>query len=127
THVRHSPLGDLSWREGKARQSSLIRRYAYIERVVSDCVEIVSREKSRSERIDHIVTHRVLGPAILLVVMLLVFQAIFSWASLPMNVIENVFGALGASVRVHFPAGLFTDLLVDGVIAGVGGVLVFLP
>jgi ferrous iron transport protein B len=113
--------------EGKARQSALIRRYARIERIVSETVEVQSHETSRSEKIDRIITHRVLGPVLLLLVMLLVFQAIFSWASLPMALIENVFGAIGNFVHIHFPAGLLTDLLVDGVIAGVGGVLVFLP
>src|SRR4029453_15641002 len=78
-------------------------------------------------RIDRVVTHRVFGPVILLLVMLLVFQTIFSWASLPMNLIDQVFSALADSVRAHLPAGIFTDLLADGVIAGVGGVLAFLP
>src|SRR6185503_9502939 len=76
---------------------------------------------------DRILTHRLLGPVILLVVMLLVFQVIFSWSSLPMDLIDRVFGALGSVARAELPTGLFTDLLVDGVLAGVGGVLVFLP
>lgn len=110
------------------RRSELIKRYARIERLVSDAVDQHDHNQSSiSERIDRLATHKFLGPLLLVLVMLLVFQAIFSWASLPMNLIENVFGALGASIRSHFPAGLLTDLLVDGVIAGVGGVLVFLP
>jgi ferrous iron transport protein B len=60
-------------------------------------------------------------------VMLLIFQTIFSWANLPMNLIDHVFSALGAGLRANFPPGILTDLLVDGIIAGVGGVLVFLP
>jgi ferrous iron transport protein B len=59
--------------------------------------------------------------------MAVVFQAIFSWATLPMDLIDRAFGALGEVVRAQMPAGLLTDLVVDGVIAGVGGVLVFLP
>jgi ferrous iron transport protein B len=109
------------------RRSNLIRRYAKIERIVSEATEVTPHGKSTSERIDRFVTHRFLGPLILLLVLLVVFQSIFSWATLPMTLIENVFGALGGFVRLNFPAGLLTDLLVDGVIAGVGGVLVFLP
>lgn len=109
------------------RRSNLIRRYAQIERIVSEATEVTPHGKSTSERIDRFVTHRFLGPLILLLVLLVVFQSIFSWATLPMTLIENVFGALGSFVRLNFPAGLLTDLLVDGVIAGVGGVLVFLP
>jgi ferrous iron transport protein B len=110
------------------RRAQLIRRYALLERMVSDAVEATDEGKaSVSERIDRVVTHRFLGPLILVLVMLLVFQAIFSWASLPMNLIDHVFSALAAAVRSHFPPGVFTDLLADGIIAGVGGVLAFLP
>src|SRR5262249_25578650 len=82
---------------------------------------------SLSERIDRVVTHRVFGPVILLLVMLLVFQTIFSWASLPMNLIDQVFSGLAEGTRNNLPAGILTDLLADGIIAGVGGVLAFLP
>jgi ferrous iron transport protein B len=110
------------------QQSNLIKRYALIERIVSDAVEATDENKHNiSERIDRFVTHRFLGPLILLVVMLLVFQAIFSWASLPMTLIDNVFTGLGNFVRTNLPQGVFTDLLSDGIIAGVGGVLAFLP
>ena len=110
------------------RQSNLIRRYAMIERIVSDAVEMPNDGQARvSERIDRVVTHRIFGPLILLLVMLFVFQAIFSWASLPMTLIDSVFAGLADTVRVHLPAGILTDLLADGIIAGVGGVLAFLP
>jgi ferrous iron transport protein B len=110
------------------RQSNLIRRYAMIERIVSDAVDVGSLGKTRiSERIDRIVTHRILGPVILLIVMLFVFQAIFSWASLPMTLIDSVFTGLGDLARTYLPSSIFTDLLADGIIAGVGGVLAFLP
>jgi len=109
-------------------QTKLIQRYARIERIVSETVETVSEDKPNvSERIDRVVTHKILGPVILLLVMLLVFQAIFSWASLPMTLIDNVFSALAAAIRAHLSAGIFTDLLTDGIIAGVGGVVAFLP
>src|SRR6266568_1967823 len=124
-----SPLGPVPKGDGNQdRQSKLIKRYALIERIVSDAVETTDEGKPGiSERIDRVVTHRIFGPVILLLVMLLVFQAIFSWASLPMSLIANVFSALADSVRTHLPAGIFTDLLSDGIIAGVGGVLAFLP
>src|SRR5262249_32782444 len=110
------------------RQSRLIRRYALIERIVSDAVDARRDAGTRvSERIDRMVTHRIFGPVILLLVMLFVFQAIFSWASLPMTLIDWVFTGLADLVRAHLPAGIVTDLLADGIIAGVGGVLAFLP
>lgn len=114
--------------DNASRHSKLIKRYAFIERVVSDAIETSDDGRPNlSEKIDRVVTHRILGPLILLVVMLLVFQTIFSWASLPMNLIDQVFSALADGARNYLPAGIFTDLLADGIIAGVGGVLAFLP
>jgi ferrous iron transport protein B len=123
--------GDASHNRAVPRRdqtSNLIKRYAHIERIVSDAVETTDAGRAGvSERIDRFVTHRFLGPIILLLVMLLVFQAIFSWASLPMSLIDNVFSGLADLVRTHLAAGIFTDLLTDGIIAGVGGVVAFLP
>jgi ferrous iron transport protein B len=103
-------------------------RYRWIERVTEEAVRGARAERpGATERIDNVVTHKFLGPAVLLLVMTVVFQAIFSWATLPMELIDHGFGALGEAARARMPAGLLTDLVVDGVIAGVGGVLVFLP
>lgn len=110
------------------QQEPLIARYDWIEGVVRASVhQEHDGRRSATDRIDAVVTHKVLGPVILLLVMLLVFQAIFSWANLPMNLIDQVFGGLAGAVRGHLPPGMFTDLLADGVIAGVGAVLAFMP
>ncbi|HEY0100405.1 MAG TPA: ferrous iron transport protein B [Pyrinomonadaceae bacterium] len=109
-------------------QEPLLARYEWIERVARSTVrDHKPGRTSRTDRIDRFVTHRFFGPLILLFVMLVVFQTIFSWAQLPMDLIDGSFGKLGELVRASMPPGLLTDLLVDGVIAGVGGVLVFLP
>lgn len=110
------------------QQEPLIARYDWIEGVVKESVQQDHDGRSSvTDRIDAVITHKILGPVVLMLVMLLVFQTIFSWASLPMNLIDQVFSGLAAAVRNHLPPGLFTDLLADGVIAGVGGVLAFLP
>jgi ferrous iron transport protein B len=80
-----------------------------------------------SDRVDAIVLHPVLGPAILAVILFLVFQAVFAWAQVPMDAIKAGVEALGRSVGGMLPPSLFRDLLVNGVLAGVGSVLVFLP
>jgi ferrous iron transport protein B len=109
-------------------QEAVTARYRWIEGVVEGVVRGARTERpSATDRIDRIVTHRLFGPIVLLAVMAVVFQAIFSWATLPMDLIDRAFGTLGEALRAQMPAGLLTDLLVDGVIAGVGGVLVFLP
>ena len=108
--------------------SKIVQRYAWISRVVSDAVEEKQTfETTVSEKIDRILTHRVFGLAILTAILLLIFQTIFSWATLPMDLLDAGFGALGEAAKNNLPPGLFTDLLTDGIIAGVGGVLVFLP
>jgi ferrous iron transport protein B len=110
------------------QQEPLIARYDWIESVVAGAVQQEHNgQRSVTDRIDAVITHKILGPLVLLLVMLLVFQTIFSWASLPMTLIDHVFTALAATIRNHLPAGVFTDLLTDGIIAGVGGVLAFLP
>lgn len=110
------------------QQEPLIARYEWIESVVTGAVQQEhTGQRSVTDRIDAVITHKVLGPVILLLVMLLVFQTIFSWANLPMTLIAHVFTGLADAVRNHLPPGVFTDLLTDGVIAGVGGVVAFLP
>jgi ferrous iron transport protein B len=110
-------------------QELVTARYEWIEQAASNASRD-SRQSDRpsaTERIDRIVTHRIFGPLVLLLIMAVVFQAIFSWATLPMDLIDRGFGALADFTRAEMPPGLLTDLLSDGVIAGVGGVLVFLP
>jgi len=82
---------------------------------------------SRSERIDRIVTHRVLGPLIYLAIMALIFQAVYAWAEPFMGWIEAATEWLGGAVSAILGPGVLTDLLVDGAIAGAGNILVFLP
>jgi ferrous iron transport protein B len=80
-----------------------------------------------SDRIDRVVLHPVIGPLLLAVILFLVFQAVFAWAQLPMDAIKAAAGWLGDSVGAVLPEGWLRSLVVDGVIAGAGGVVVFLP
>ena len=78
-------------------------------------------------RIDAVVMHPVWGLMLLAVVLFLMFQAVFSWANVPMDVIKGVVASLGQAISTHMADGPLRSLLVDGVIAGAGSVLVFLP
>src|SRR5690606_27890856 len=82
---------------------------------------------SLTDRIDAIVTHKFWGYIIFFFILLLIFQAIFSWAEYPMIMIENFFSWLDHIGHQFMPAGPLTDLLLNGVLAGLGGVLVFIP
>ncbi len=79
------------------------------------------------DRIDAVVLHPVLGPLLLTVLLFLMFQAVFSWSEAPRNIIQAASDWLGSSIGALLPAGWVRSLIVDGVIAGAGGVLVFLP
>lgn len=81
----------------------------------------------QTDRIDRLVTHPVIGPFIFFLLMLLVFQAIFSWASYPMDLIDAGFGALNDLVNSLLPDNWFRDLLTNGILAGLGGILIFIP
>jgi len=99
------------------------------------CAQLAARARrslappraSRSEAIDRVVTHRFLGPALYVVLMALLFLAVYAWAEPFMGLLQSGTGLLGAGVAALLGPGMLTDLLVGGVIAGVGNVLVFLP
>jgi ferrous iron transport protein B len=82
---------------------------------------------SKSERIDQVLLHPVVGPLILLTVLFLIFQAMFSWAQVPMDAIEAAFELFAEEVQAILPDNWLRSLITDGIIAGVGGVVVFLP
>jgi ferrous iron transport protein B len=114
--------------DGGGENGKIFARYNFISNVVQESVKHNDRREHRvSEKIDRVLTHKFFGLLILVAVLLFVFQTIFSWASLPMDLLDQGFGAAGDLVRASMPAGILTDLVVDGIIAGVGGVLVFLP
>ena len=103
-------------------------RYSWIEQVLEDPV-IQGRRLLRigSDRIDRVLMHRVAGVAVFALLSALVFQAIFAWAVPVMDAIDALFSALGAAVSAVMAPGPFHSLIVDGVVAGVGGVVIFLP
>ena len=80
-----------------------------------------------SDRVDAIVLHPVAGPLILALILFLIFQAVFAWAQLPMDAIKNGVALFGEWVGRALPQSVLKDLLVSGILAGVGSVLVFLP
>ncbi len=109
-------------------RGKIFARYKFISNAVQESVWHSDHDKHRlSERIDRVLTHRFFGLVILVAILLVVFQTIFSWATLPMDLLEQGFGALSGGVKSALPEGILADLIADGIIAGVGGVVVFLP
>ena len=98
-----------------------------VQRLMQRCVQAPAQPLARDDAIDRVLLHPVWGMLILALVLVLMFQAVFSWAQTPMEWIQGAVGGLGDWVRAHMADGPLRSLLVDGVIAGVGSVLVFLP
>jgi ferrous iron transport protein B len=105
-------------------------RYDVIDRGLKDN-NIITREEvesvSRSERADRVLTHPWFGLAIFITFLYVIFQSIFTFASVPMNFIDAGVGMLGDYIIKIMPQGMLRDLLVEGVISGVGAILIFLP
>lgn len=103
-------------------------RYGWIAEVVDRTVHRAGAGgRTFTDRVDAIALHRVGGPLIFVALMALVFQSIFTWAEPLIGFVEGLFGALGGVVAAAIPQGDLQSLVVDGVIGGVGSVLVFLP
>ncbi len=103
-------------------------RYAWIRRIVSTGVrKPATRTMTFSDRLDTVLTHRVWGTLIFAFIMATVFQAIYAWAAPVMDLIDAGCSALGQIVGAMLPEGPLQSLIVDGIFAGVGSVLVFLP
>lgn len=113
----------------KAQAQETIARYNYINDVLADTVKYpaIALEENISNKIDHILTHKVWGLVIFFGILFAIFQSIFSWSSYPMALIENGFMALAYLGHQYLPPGALTNLLVDGVLAGLSGVMVFIP
>lgn len=106
----------------------IFARYNFISDAVQESTWHSDQKSHRiSDKIDRVLTHRFFGLIILVAILLVVFQTIFSWASLPMDLLEKGFGSIGDLVKAELPPGILSDLIADGIIAGVGGVVVFLP
>lgn len=103
-------------------------RYAAVDELVRDHVEgEVSAGSSRRDRFDRWLTHPVFGMLAFALVMLVVFEALFSWSEPLIGWVEEGIVFSQEMLRATMPEGIFTDLLVEGVVAGVGNVLVFVP
>ena len=120
---------EFSFHSQKAQAAETIARYQFINKVLADTVKINKKETSGSftSKLDKILTHKIWGFLIFFGILFFIFQAIFAWSEYPMTLIEELFVLLETLAHQHLPAGVLTDLLVDGILAGLSGVLVFIP
>jgi ferrous iron transport protein B len=111
----------------KPPRTEIRQRFAEIDRILKLSIQRPPSPTLWTDRIDRIVLHPLWGSLLLIAVLGLVFQAIFTWAQFPMDLMRSGIGWFGEWVQHLIPAGPLRSLLVDGIIAGVGSVVVFLP
>lgn len=113
------------WHEPTA--SEIRVAHAEAQRIFKACVKPPERPDTVTGKIDDVLLHPVAGVLILMTLLFVMFQAVFTWATPVMDGIDGAFAAIAGWTSAHLPAGLVTSFISDGLIAGVGSVLVFLP
>ncbi|KYK47565.1 ferrous iron transporter B [Bradyrhizobium liaoningense] len=114
-----------SWRALSVSELRATQREA--DRIIADCVSLPARPDTWTARIDAVVLHPVGGLIVLALILFVMFQAVFAWAQPLMDLLNSGFDALGEFVHDTLPGGLLQSFLQNGVISGVGSVIVFLP
>ena len=114
---------------GKFQGAETINRYSFIQQLLDEVVLKPSNEswKDRSRMLDRILLHKVWGYVIFFGILLLIFQSIFAWATVLQDFIDSMFAALGSWLAANLPSGTLTDLLAEGIIPGIGGIVIFVP
>lgn len=114
---------------GKFQGAETILRYSFIQDLL-DRVTLKAETdswKKYNSKLDQVLTHKVWGYGIFFMVLFLIFQAIFAWATVPMDWIDGLFASLSNYLSGVLPAGPLTSLLTEGVIPGIGGIVIFVP
>ena len=112
----------------KLQQRETIKRYQTINQILKETYR-VNREEATDLRskLDNLLIHKFWGYVVFFLILLTIFQAIFDWSSVPMDFIDSSFARLSEWTKAHMPAGILTDLIAEGVISGLGGIVIFIP
>lgn len=114
---------------GKFQGAETIQRFGYIQNLLNEITLKPADDewKRQSRAIDRILTHKVWGYVIFFSILALIFQSIFAWATVPMDFIDELFATLSTSLQQALPAGPLANLLTQGIIPGIGGIVIFVP
>ncbi len=112
----------------KLQQKETILRYQFINGILKQTHKIdLNAAKGLRATLDKVLMHKVFGYLIFFAILLLIFQAIYDWSSYPMDFIESSFATASEWIKNTLPPGVFTDLIAEGILAGIGGVVIFIP
>ncbi len=112
----------------RLKQKETIVRYQFINKVLKETLKVDKENaKDLRSRLDRVLTHKVWGYVIFIVILFVIFQAIFEWSTYPMDFIDGSFTSLSEWLKVNLPPGKFSDLISEGIIPGLGGIVIFIP
>jgi ferrous iron transport protein B len=112
----------------RLQQKETIKRYQFINDTLKLGQKIdQSKASDIRAKLDRVLTHKVFGYLIFFVILFAIFQSIFDWSSIPMDFIDSSFANLASYAKTNLPAGEFTNLISEGIIPGIGGILIFIP
>ncbi len=120
---------DHGFESSKQQAAETMARYRYLSTVLTGVITDTgaARKFIFSDKLDDVLTHRVWGLFIFVFILFFIFNSIFSWSTYPMELIETGFSALTSYGHEVLPGGVLTDLFLDGVLAGLGGIVIFIP
>ncbi len=112
----------------KYQHKETIYRYKKINEILKKSYSVdASKSNEFDSKLDKILTHKYLGYIIFAFILLLIFTSIFEWANFPMELIEGLFANLTEFTKSNLPSGVFSDLIAEGLIPGIGGIVIFIP
>ena len=112
----------------RLQQKETILRYQFINGILKETYTVdLNAAKGFRATLDKILTHKILGYVIFFIILLTIFQAIYDWSSYPMDFIDEQFAVGSEWVKNTLPPGVFTNLIAEGILAGIGGIVIFIP
>ncbi|HDZ04653.1 hypothetical protein LCGC14_0354550 [marine sediment metagenome] len=112
----------------RLQQKETILRYQFINGILKETYKIdVNAAKGFRATLDKVLTHKVFGYVIFFLILLTIFQAIYGWSEYPMDLIDGFFASATEWVKDTLPPGVFTNLIAEGILAGIGGIVIFIP
>ena len=112
----------------RLQQKETIKRYQFINDVLKEGLKVDSSIATDFRgKLDRVLTHKIWGYVIFFLILFTIFQSIFEWSKIPMEFIDSAFASLSTLTSTHLPPGVLTNLIAQGIIPGIGGILIFIP
>ncbi|MCV9927932.1 ferrous iron transport protein B [Flavobacterium sp. LS1R49] len=112
----------------RLQQKETIKRYQFINDVLKEGLKVDHTvAKDFRAKLDRVLTHKVWGYVVFFAILFIIFQSIFQWSTIPMDFIDSTFASLSSLAAEKLPSGILTDLISQGIIPGIGGILIFIP